>query len=88
MSKNTNYIYAFWYVGNIGGQLGLFVGVSILTICELACYLFDKINQSLNRKPVKTDDVSAASNTMELGAAKGWWREQTCQKKLKSVTHV
>ncbi|XP_018410441.1 PREDICTED: acid-sensing ion channel 4 [Nanorana parkeri] len=42
-------------LGDIGGQMGLFIGASILTILEILDYLYelirDKVNRAVKRKP-------------------------------------
>ena len=36
--------------GDIGGQLGLFVGASFITCCEILVYFFKKIMQWFNTR--------------------------------------
>ncbi|RDD46192.1 Acid-sensing ion channel 3 [Trichoplax sp. H2] len=47
-------------LSNIGGQLGLFIGVSMLTVCEIVFYIFDKMQywpQRRNRDNRQTTPV-------------------------------
>lgn len=41
MNSGTSFASLFFFAGDIGGQMGLFIGASILTILELIDYLYE-----------------------------------------------
>lgn len=41
MYSGTSFASSFFFSGDIGGQMGLFIGASILTILELIDYLYE-----------------------------------------------
>lgn len=44
MYSGTSFASLFFFSGDIGGQMGLFIGASILTILELIDYLYEVKN--------------------------------------------
>lgn len=44
MYSGTSFASLFFFAGDIGGQMGLFIGASILTILELIDYLYEVKN--------------------------------------------
>lgn len=47
MYSGTSFASLFFFAGDIGGQMGLFIGASILTILELIDYLYEVKNEYL-----------------------------------------
>ncbi|XP_030065412.1 acid-sensing ion channel 4 [Microcaecilia unicolor] len=61
-------------LGDIGGQMGLFIGASILTILEILDYIYevitDKINRVFRRKPSPSKKPSDSIATLGLHTLK------------------
>ncbi|XP_075685245.1 acid-sensing ion channel 4 isoform X2 [Rhinoderma darwinii] len=57
-------------LGDIGGQMGLFIGASILTILEILDYLYevirDKVNKLFRRKPSPTKKPTDNVSTLAM----------------------
>ena len=48
--------------GDIGGQLGLFVGASIITLCEIITYFCDRCKRDKREKQIKKNNALNMTN--------------------------
>lgn len=55
------FLYAiFTFIGNVGGQIGLFIGGSFLSLLEIVEYVYDKLAQQRSRYRRKTGQIEKA----------------------------
>ena len=66
----TVHIFFYLFLANIGGQLGLFVGASIITLMELFQYLIEKgYNCFISRREKKKERRENACSNPEVSVA-------------------
>lgn len=73
--------------GDVGGQLGLFVGASIITLCEIITYFCDRYKRDRQGKRVQSRQ-SQIRNSIELNMTNSSRDEELTMKQGNSPTVV